>query len=105
MCGTDGTRTCRWSFIAKPKFHVSAGVRSYLLYKDPKLTLELIAANVTDDESLQDPMKELHDAILTAIVKFEDDNPRTKVTQIELKRDAPGSRTPRVLVHVMSSPR
>jgi hypothetical protein len=61
---------------------------------------------VSDDEKrLQDPIKELHDAILTAIIKFEDDNPQTKVAQIELKRDTPGSRTLRVLVHVMSSPR
>jgi hypothetical protein len=84
---------------------IFAGVRSYLPDKDPKPTLELIGANVTDDEkSLQDPMKELHDAIVTAIIKFEDETPRTKVAQIELKRDSPGSRTLRVLVHVMSSP-
>jgi hypothetical protein len=43
-------------------------------------------------------MKELHDAILTAIINFEDANPRTKVAQIELKRDTPGSRTLRFLV-------
>jgi len=61
---------------------------------------------VTEDQKkLQNPMKELHDTILAAIIKFEDDNPRTKVTQVELKRDTPGSQTLRVLVHVTSSPR
>ena len=81
------------------------GVRSYLLDK-PETNARIEGANVSDDEKrLQDPIKELHDAILTAIIKFEDDNPRTKVAQIELKRDTPGSRTLRVLVHVMSSPR
>ena len=60
---------------------------------------------IEDQKTLQDPMKTLHDAILTAIVKFEDENPTVRVTQIELKRDTPGSRTLRVLVHVMSSPR
>jgi len=61
---------------------------------------------MTDDEKrLQDPIKELHDAIVAAITKFEDETPRTKVAQIELKRDTPGSRTLQVLVHVMSSPR
>ena len=49
---------------------------------------------MTDDESLQDPMKELHDAILTAIVKFEDDNPRTKVTQIDRHRGGGHPPTP-----------
>jgi hypothetical protein len=61
---------------------------------------------VTEDQKkLQNPMTELHDTVLTAIIKFEDENPRTMVTQIELKRDTPDSRTLRVLVHVTSSPR
>ena len=53
-------------------------MRSYLLDKHPKPTLELIGANVTEDpKKLQDPLKTtLHDAILTAIIKFEDENPR-----------------------------
>jgi hypothetical protein len=58
-----------------------------------------------DQKKLQNPMKELHDTILAAIVKFEDENPGTNVTQIELKRDTPDYGTLRVLVHVTSSPR
>jgi hypothetical protein len=57
------------------------------------------------DKKFQDPMKTLHDTILTAIITFEDENPTVKVTQIELTRDTPGSRILRVLVHVRSSPR
>jgi hypothetical protein len=58
-----------------------------------------------DQKTLQDPMKTMHDEILTAIIKFEDENPTLTVAQIELKRDALGSRTLRFVVHVMSSPR
>jgi hypothetical protein len=60
---------------------------------------------VTKYEKFQNPMKELHDAILTAIMKFEDENPSVKVTQIELKREKPRSRTLQILVHVMPCPR
>ena len=44
---------------------------------------------MTKYEKFQNPMKELPDAILTAIMKFEDENPSVKVTQIELKREKP----------------
>ena len=63
-------------------------------------------APVTDDEKrLQNPIKELHDTILAAILTFEDENPAVRVTKIELKRDTPGSRMLQVLLHAMPAPR
>jgi hypothetical protein len=44
-------------FLAESKLHVSAGERSYRPYRGPKPTFELVGAEVTDDEGLQDPMK------------------------------------------------
>ena len=58
-----------------------------------------------DNKKSQNPMKELHDTILAAVLKFEDENPAVRVTKIELKRDTPGSRTLQVLVHAMPAPR